>query len=191
MKLKIIQIILLIAVGYLGYLLWETIQTPVRFNKDKDVRAEVVIQNLKDIRSVQQMYRALNDSFANNFDTLVNFMHYGEIPVVNIIFDPSDTTLTKTINDTTDYVNVTDSLFGARTNFNIDDIQYIPFSEGKRFELDAAIINKGGVMVPVFMAIAKKEYYLKGLDKNLIRNPLVKDIIVGSLTEPSIDGNWE
>jgi hypothetical protein len=41
------------------------------------------------------------------------------------------------------------------------------------------------------MAMAKKEEYLAGLDKNLIRNPTVKDIAVGSLTEPTTDGNWE
>lgn len=191
MKIKIIQIVLLIVIGYLGYLVWETIQTPVRFNKEKDRRAEFVIQNLKDIRSVQQMYRSLNDSFAPNFDTLIKFMRVGQIPVVNIIFDPSDTTLTKTINDTTGFVAVGDSLFGRRPDFLFEDIQFIPFSDGKKFEMDAGKINKGGVIVPVFMAIAKKEEYLAGLDKNLIRNPSVKDLTVGSLTEPTTDGNWE
>lgn len=191
MKSKIIQIVLLIVIVFLGYQLWETIQTPVRFNKEKNRRAEVVIQNLKDIRSVQQMYRALNDSFSPSFDTLIRFMKEGQIPVVNIIFDPSDTTLTKTINDTIDFVSVVDSLFGERPDFKADDIQYIPFSGGTKFELDAGRINKGGVMVPVFMAIAPKEEYLKGLDENLIRNPSVKDLIVGSMSEPTIDGNWE
>ncbi len=191
MKLKIIQIVLLIGVFVLAYLVWETIQTPVRFNKEKDNRSDVVIQNLKDIRSVQQMYKALNDTFTPSFDTLVKFMLEGQIPVVNIIFDPSDTTLTKTINDTIAFVKVADSLFGHRKNFIINDIQYIPFSQGVKFDLDASRINKGGVMVSVFMAMARKEDYLKGMDKALIRNPMVKDIIVGSMTEPSTDGNWE
>lgn len=191
MKSKIIQIVLLVVIVFLGYQVWETIQTPVRFNKEKDRRADVVIQNLKDIRSLQQMYRSLNDSFTPSFDTLVKFMREGQIPVVNIVFDPSDTTLTKTINDTLGYVNVADSLFGHRKNFKIEDIQYIPFSGGTKFELDAGRISKGGVMVPVFMAMAPKEEYLKGMDKNLIRNPNVKDLIVGSMSEPTTDGNWE
>jgi len=191
MKIKIIQIILLIAIGYLGYLLWETIQEPVRFNREKDRRAEIVVQNLKDIRAVQQMYKALNDSFAPNFDTLMKFMTQGQIPVVNIIFDPSDTTLTKVISDTLGYVSVADSLFGRRVNFKVSDLQYIPFSNGKKFELEAGKITKGGVMVSVFMAMAKKEDYLLGLPKNQIRNRMVKDIIVGSMQEPTTDGNWE
>ncbi len=191
MKSKIIQIVLLAVIIFLGYEVWETIQTPVRFNKERNRRAEVVIQNLKDIRSVELMYKALNDSFSPSFDTLIKFMKQGQIPVVNIVFDPSDTTLTKTINDTIAFVNVTDSLFGKRKNFNIDDIQYIPFSGGAKFQLDAGKIKKGGVMVPVFMAVAPKKDYLKGLDKNLIRSPNVKDLSVGSMTEPTTDGNWE
>ena len=191
MKLRIIQIVLLIGIAFLAYFVWETIQTPVRFNKEKDSRSDVVIQNLKDIRSVQQMFRSLNDTFTPSFDTLIKFMSEGQIPVVNIIFDPTDTTLTKTINDTIAFVNVADSLFGRRTNFIINDIQYIPFSGGVKFDLDAGNITKGGVLVSVFMAVARKEDYLKGMDKALIRNPIVKDIIVGSMSEPSTDGNWE
>jgi len=191
MKLKIIQVILFIGIIVLGYYVWETIQTPVRFNKEKNRRAEVVIQNLKDIRTVQQLFRIYNDTFTPSFDTLIKFMKEGQIPVVNIVFDPTDTTLTKTINDTVAYVNVADSLFGKRKNFNIDEIRYIPFSGGVEFEMHAGRINKGGVLVPVFVAIAKKEYYLKGLDKNMIKNPNVKDLIVGSMTEPTTDGNWE
>lgn len=191
MKIKIIQIVLLIAIGYLAYMLWETIQEPVRFNREKDRRSEIVVQNLKDIRSVQQMYRALNDSFSPSFDTLINFMVDGQIPVVNIIFDPNDTTLTKTINDTLGFVSVADSLFGKRSNFNVRDIQYIPFSEGEKFELDAGKINKGGVMVPVFMAIAPKKAYLKGMPNNQVMKSSVKDLIVGSMSEPTTDGNWE
>lgn len=191
MKIKIIQVVLLLIIGYLGYMVWETIQTPVRFNKEKDYRAGVVIQNLKDIRALQQMYKALNDSFVPNFDTLLKFALEGQIPMVNIKFDPSDTTLTKTISDTLGYVNVADSLFGSRENFKVSDLQFIPFSNNKKFDLDAGMINKGGVMVPVFMAMASKTDYLEGLNKNLIRNPMVKDLAVGSMSEPTTDGNWE
>ncbi|NCA85560.1 MAG: hypothetical protein EOM83_08300 [Clostridia bacterium] len=191
MKIRILQIVLLLGIAYLGYLLWETIQTPVRFNREKDERAAYVIQNLKDIRSIQQMYRALNDTFANNLDSLIKFMHEGQIPVVKLTYDPADTSLIKTISDTLGYISVADSLFGQRPDFNADNIKYIPFSNKEKFTLEAGQINKGGVMVPVFMAMARKVDYLKGMDKNLIRSPYVKDLIVGSMSEPTTDGNWE
>lgn len=191
MKFKVIQIVLVVVIVVLAYLVYETIQTPVRFNKEKDRRSEVVVQNLKDIRTVQQAYKMLNDTFANDFNVLISFMKNGKIPVVNISFDPTDTTLTKTISDTVGYVNVADSLFGKRKDFKPEQLQYIPFSNNQKFELSAGKISRGGVSVPVFMALAKKEYYLKGLDNALVGNPKVKDLIVGSMTEPTTDGNWE
>lgn len=191
MKTRIIQIVLVIIIAFLAYQVWETIQTPVRFNRDKDLRTDVVVQNLKDIRAVQQAYRALNDTFNPHIDSLVMFLREGHIPVVNIIFDPTDTLLVKTINDTIGFVPVVDSLFGHRPEFKISEFAYIPFSGGQKFEMDARRIERGGVRVPVFRAIAKKEYYLRGLDKGMIGQPSVKDLIVGSLNEPTTDGNWE
>ena len=55
------------------------------------------------------------------------------------------------------------------------------------------------MQVPVFEAKAPYETYLKGLDEQRIRNQaaLQEDLDkyagmkVGSMTEPSIDGNWE
>jgi hypothetical protein len=163
----------------------------VRFNNEKNRRAEVVVQTLKDIRQVQQIYKTLNSRFTSSFDTLIAFMNTGKIPVVNIRFDPNDTTLTKTISDTIAYVTVADSLFGKRKDFKIQDIRYIPFSNGQKFLMESGKVNKGGVMVPVYHVVAKKEYFLLGLDADLIKNPNVKDLVLGSMEEPTTDGNWE
>lgn len=191
MNTKIIQIVLLIVMIVLGYFVWETIQTPVRFNREKDFRTEIVVQNLRDIRAVQQAYRALNDTFHPNIDSLARFLVEGQIPVVNIIFDPTDTLLVRTINDTIGFISVADSLFGRRPNFRPAEFAFIPFSDGRKFEMDARRIERGGVRVPVFMAKARKEYYLRGMDETMIRQPSVRDLIVGSLEEPTTDGNWE
>ena len=175
----------------MAYFIYETIQTPVRFNNEMNRRAEVVIKNLKDIRQVQQIYKTLHSNFTASFDTLIRFMETGKIPIVSIKFDPNDSTLTKTISDTIAFVTVADSLFGRREGFKIRDLQFIPFTNGKKFEIQAGKVNKGGVMVPVYSVIAKKEYYLDGLDANLIKSPNVKDLILGSMEEPTTDGNWE
>lgn len=191
MKTRIIQIALLLAIGFLAYQVWETIQTPVRFNKEKDHRSAIVVQNLKDIRSVQQIYRSLNDTFVPSIELMIQFLKEGQIPVVNIVYDPTDTLLVRTISDTIGFRSVYDSLFGKRQNFKLEDFAYIPFSENMKFEMDAGQIDRGGVMVPVFMAVAKKEYYLHGMDNSMVKNPIVKDLIVGSMEEPTTDGNWE
>ena len=199
MKNNIIKIVLAIVIIVLAYFVYESILEPVRFKKDKNIRELEVIQQLKDIRTSQMIYRSINNKYTPSFDTLIEFLHNGEIPVVNIIPDPEDTTFTKTINDTIGYINVGDSLFGKRPNFVIEDIRFIPFTDTIEFEMNAGEIEQGRVKVNVFEISALYEYFLKGLDKQLIIN-LKKSkkeierfpgLKLGSMTEASTDGNWE
>ncbi len=199
MKNNIIKIVLAIVIIVLAYFVYESILEPVRFKKDKNIRELEVIQQLKDIRTSQMIYRSINNKYTPSFDTLIEFLHNGEIPVVNIIPDPEDTTFTKTINDTIGYINVGDSLFGKRPNFVIEDIRFIPFTDTIEFEMNAGEIEQGRVKVNVFEISALYEYFLKGLDKQLIIN-LIKSkkeierfpgLKLGSMTEASTDGNWE
>jgi sensor domain CHASE-containing protein len=73
MKL-VIKLILLIIIIALGYFVVESIMEPVRFNKQKDIRSQMVINKLEDIRSAQIAYRALNGTYMGDWDTLINFI---------------------------------------------------------------------------------------------------------------------
>lgn len=196
---KIVQVILAVVIIGLGYLVFDSIMKPVRFNKEKADREAIIIQKLKDIRSSQLIYKQLKGSYADGFDTLVSFLKIAEIPVVKIIPDPTDTTYTKTINDTVGYINVADSLFGKIKGFSFNSFKTIPFSDGLLFEMNADTIERGGVEVNVFEAKAPFTAYLFGMDEQTIinLNSKFEDISrypglkVGSLIEPSTDGNWE
>jgi hypothetical protein len=199
MKNKIIQTVLIAIIVVLGYLIYDSIMTPVRFDNVKKQREAVVISYLKGIRSAEFIYRQLNDRYTGSFDTLINFMGTAEIPVVKMVPDPTDTTYTRTINDTVGYVRVADSLFGKNPKFDYHKINIIPFSNDSTFKLQAGVIKKGGVMVNVFQAEAPYSAYLAGLDKQLVINLIASQteikkypgLKVGSMTEPSTDGNWE
>jgi len=199
MKKILIQIGLFVVIVALGYFVYDSIMEPVRFNKEKQQREEVVIQRLKDIRSSQFIFKQLSGAYAPNFDTLISFLKVAEIPVVKIIPDPTDTTFTLTINDTVGYINVADTLFGTRENFKFSQIKEIPFSDGDFFEMDADTVRRGGVKVYVFEAKAPFTTFLKGMNEQAIINIIAKfediekypGLKVGSLTEPSTDGNWE
>ncbi len=192
MKNTIIKIVLFVVIVILVYLVVESFMKTVRFDKEQRRRANVVIENLKDIRAAQFAFKSMHGIYAPDFDTLISFLNTGEIPVVKILPDPEDSTFTKTINDTIAFVLVKDSLFKYRgPNFKIKEIAIIPFSEGDKFELAAGEIEKGKVKVNVFEAIARKEIYLRGLDEELISRESVSDLKVGSMSEPSTDGNWE
>ncbi len=195
----VIQFVLFIIIVVLGYLVYDSIMEPVRFNQEKNHREKVVVQRMKDLRSAELIYKQLNGTYLDDWDSLVQFMDTAEIPVVKIIPDPNDTTFTLTINDTVGYVRVYDSVFHHKNDVKLNEFMLIPFSGGDTIELHAGSIDRGGVTVQVFEAKAPYSSYLKGMDKQTIINmtsgkkdiDLYPGIKVGSMTEPSTDGNWE
>ena len=198
MKRTIIQIVLLLVIIVLAYLVYRSVNEPLKFNAEKDKREAVVIQDLKDIRSGQLIYKKMNDKYIGDFDTLISFLREGKIPIVKKVPDPEDTTFTRTINDTIGYIVVADSLYGHRKNFKLDSLAFVPGTKF-RYELDAGKVEKGGLSVHVFEAKAPYQQILKGLDNQMIvnlikaRNEIDKypGLKVGSMLEPSTDGNWE
>jgi hypothetical protein len=198
-KYTIIKIVLFVVIIILGYLVVDSILKPLRFNNAVAEREQVVVQNLKDIRNSQQFYKQFNHRYISDFDTLIDFLKTSEIPIVNRIPDPEDTTFTKIITDTVGYVKVADSLFGQRPNYSIDSLKYIPYTDGLVYELQADSIDRGGLWVSVFEVRAHYNTFLEGLNRQLVINLIKskKDIErypglkVGSLEEPSTDGNWE
>ena len=195
----VIQLVLLVVIVALGWFVYSSIMEPVKFRQEMNKRQLKVVQHLKDIRSAQYFYKQANKEYSNSFDSLVAFIKDGEIPVVKIIPDPEDTTFVRTIKDTVGFVSVYDSLFGKRVNFNALSLGVIPFSNGELFKLDAGSIDRGGVKVSVFESKAHYKTFLKGMDEQAIINIVAakEDIEryaglkVGSMTEPTIDGNWE
>jgi len=195
----VIQLVLLVVIVALGWFVYESIMEPVKFKQEMDARQTKVVQHLKDIRNVQYYYKNKNGEYSNSFDSLIIFIKTGEIPIVNIIPDPEDTTFVRTINDTVGFVSIVDSLFGRRPNMNVAALGIIPFSNGKIFKLNSGSINRGGVKVSVFEARAHYNTYLNGMDEQTVINIIAakEDIDrypglkVGSMTEPTTDGNWE
>jgi len=198
MKRTVIQIVLLLVIIVLAYLVYQSVNKPLQFNAEKDQREALVIQDLKDIRSGQLIYKKMHDQYANDFDTLMIFLREGQIPIVKKVPDPEDTTFTLTINDTIGYIVVADSLYGSRPYFVLDSLPWIP-GAGVKYTIDAGEVVKGGLSVHVFEASSHYTDILKGLEEQMIVNLIKarKDIDkypglkVGSMMEPSTDGNWE
>jgi len=196
---NIIKILLLVVIIVLAYLVYESVMGPVRFNKSVEKRSSAVIQNLKDIRTAQMTYKNIHGKYTPSFDTLIDFLNSGTIPVIKMIPDPEDTTFSKTIRDTIGFIGVVDSLFKERKEFEVGGLRYIPFTENIAFDLDAGVIEKGGVEVNVFEATSHYEVILEGLDEQMVINLIAAreqierypGIKVGSMVEASTDGNWE
>ncbi len=199
MKSNILKIVLAVVVIVLGYLLYSSIMKPIRFQEELNRRNSHIVDKLKDIRTAQTFFKQFNNRYTSNFDSLFDFLRNGKIPVVKMIPDPTDTTFTRSINDTIGFIPIADSLYSKRVNFKLEEMAIIPFSEGRKFEIKTDKIDKGGTIVSVIEILVPYEYYLYDLDKQDVVNLSERQkginrypgIKMGSLTEASTDGNWE
>ncbi len=206
----IMQIILGIAIIILIYLIWESIQKPIRFNKEKDARELATIDKLKDIRTIQIMYKDKYGKFTGSFDTLINFVKNDSIAIPKKDYLPGwdpDTYTEKQgiklglVKIETTYKPVLDSLRKHLSTTDVDGIKYIPYTDSKKFIMGAGEVETGSkVKVKVFEVYAKYDILLNGLDEQLVinyideREKIVKfdGLKVGSLKEATNNtGNWE
>ena len=196
----VINIVLFAVVVFLALQVIKSIQAPIKFGKAQSERESQVVQRLIDIRNAEVLYKNANNKYTASFDSLIAFCQTAEIPIVNIIPDPTDTTFTRTINDTIAFIKVMDSIAGRRENYNINDMRFVPFSSPQqKFELEAGFIKRNGIDIPVFEARTPYEVYLIGLDQQRILNAKAEKesinryagLKVGSMEEASTDGNWE
>ena len=198
-KLTLINIGLALVAILLAYLVFDSIRQPVAFENTRRERELKVVQSLKDIRSTQTLFKQTYNRYTASFDSLIEYVKTGELPVVNIVADPNDTTFTKTINDTVGYIKVIDSLFRNRENFDVNNLRIVPFSQNQEFELEAGSIKRGGLKVAVFEAKTPYKSYLWDLDPQRVNNLRAEQedldkyagLKVGSMDEPSLSGNWE
>ena len=204
----IINIVLFAIIVLLAVQVVKSIQAPIKFNHEQKLRETQVVERLIDIRNAEVLYKNANSKYTDNFDSLINFCQLAEIPIVKIVPDPTDTTFTRTINDTIGYVKVMDSIQGDRANFNIGDLKYVPFGTNNDvFELEAGVIKRNGIDIPVFEARTPYEVYLgtpgaafseKEWNQRRDNAKAEKESInryaglkVGSMEEATTDGNWE
>ena len=204
----IINIVLFAIIVLLAWQVVKSIQAPIKFNHEQKARETKVVERLIDIRNAEVHFKNINGSYTNNFDSLIAFCQTAEIPIVKMVPDPTDTTFTRTINDTIGFVMVMDSLRAGRDHFNIDDIKFVPFgANNEHFELEAGTISRNGIDIPVFEARTPYEVYLatpgaafneKEWNQRRDNAKAEKESInryaglkVGSMEEASTDGNWE
>ena len=206
---KLIQIGLAIAIVVLAYFIWESIQTPIRFNKEKDKRYAATIKQLKDIRTAQIAYKDEYGKFTASFDTLIDFIKYDSMKLVRAEGSIPDELLAQgwteaiavkeglIVRDTI-RIAIKDTLFPV--NFNADELRKVPFTENDKFEMATANLSVSKLNVNVFEAKVHNDIVLHGMDRQLVinLNDRMKNqdnfpgIKVGDIIEPNNNaGNWE
>lgn len=182
----ILSVILWVAVIGMGYWLYRVIQEPIEFNTEYNKRYKATINRLSDIREAQGFYLDVKGSYANQWDDLINTVKFDSLMVVKTFGDPDDTTIVTTYDTSFTMLRDTIKLKGTKV---LDSIKVIPFSGGEIFELESDILTQQRVKIPVYQVKAFKSQYLKNLNKDLVATK--KDLVLGSLSQPSESGSWE
>ena len=187
----------------LVYFVYNSINSEVKFQKVSKERLAENIQKLKDLRQVQISYKKVHNTYANNFESLIDFLENDSMPIVKAIGETPDT-LTDAqalelniISRDTTYVLAKETVFDAaylnsrenRFPLNINNLISVPNSDVK-YLIDAGQVEKGKVLVQVFEISTTYGAILSGLDaenKSYDLNSLLK---VGSMDEASLNGNW-
>ncbi len=206
MKKLLIQIVLGLLVVFLTYKVYNSIMEPVRYKEDWTKREKVIINKLNEIKELQIEYKKINGRYTSSFDTLIDFYQNGVMPLVMKNGEVPDSLSEETalkmgiITRDTTYVPIKDTLLKNEEDFNINQLAIVPFTDGKvKFEMEASSVVKSNFKVPVFeVKCYKKDYLAKIKEQDLLQNDLriMKEddkfpgLILGSLTEPSTDGNW-
>lgn len=204
----VIQLVLWVVIGFLGYLVFNSINGPVKFNKIKQARYAKAIENLKDIRNAELAHKTVVGKFQKDPDKLIAFVDTAKFTLtqrrdssfirynkVLRIDEPKDTVVV----DTLGYAAVKDSLFGGTDRYKT--MMKVPV-EGTdaMYELNAGYLNKNGLNIAVFEAKVSKDVLLHDQDKDLLiqeKEVLSADgvngpyLSVGSMEEVNTTGNWQ
>lgn len=210
MKL-VIQIVLWVAIVFLGWKVYSSITGPVEFNKIKEARYHKVIEKLKDIQKAELAYKEITGQFTGSFDSLIQFLDTAQFAITerrDTVYDDVERNkafgiekgyyVEESILDTLGFTPVRDSLFQGTDRYK--KMMVVPL-EGREteFELRAGKIKRKDASYAVFEARMPKEVILEDLDKNLIvQEKQVQSVDgvngeylkVGSMEDVNTSGNW-
>ncbi len=210
MKL-VIQLVLWAIIFLLGYLLFNSIYGPIKFNKVKEARYADVIENLRDIRASQLAYQEVTGKFANDFPSLVTFIDTADFAITqrrdtsyadvekNKAFGLTEGYfINETLIDTLDFKSIKDSLFPGSDRYKT--MMNVPVKGvTDQFKMQSGTIEKNELTLAVFEAKVAKAVILFDRDPDLLsqENEVVSvdqvngsHITIGSMTEVNTNGNW-
>lgn len=207
MKL-IIQLVLWVVIIFLGYLVFNAVYDPVKFNKVKERRYAQVIERLQDIRAAQIAHQEVTGTYAKDFTSLISFLDTAEYVITQrrdtTVLDEEyrrtynvDQYVDRVIIDTLGYASVRDSLFPDGRHRQMMNVPIRGVNE--QFEMDAGTVVKNDNRLPVFEVKVNKSVILHDQDRDLVmqeKQVMSVDGVngaylrVGSMEEVNTNGNW-
>jgi len=203
MKAKQIALILIPLNIILAYFVYNSINSEVEFQQVAKVRIAENVQKLKDLRQVQIAYKKVNNTYSNNFESLIDFLENDSMAIVKAIGETPDT-LTDSqalelgiISRDTAYVLAKETVFdeaylssrNEKFPLDLSALTNVPHSN-QNYSVDAGMVEKGKVVVQVFEISTTYGTVFAGLDAKNKSFELGNLLKVGSMDEASLNGNW-
>ena len=193
----------------LSYRIYRIIMQPIEFASIKEKRYEKITNRLEQLREAQLIFKSEYNQYANNFDDLVSFLQNAQVSIIErkdssfMRYDKvyqtdmlKDTIIYRIIGQTSardKLISSNPELF--KENFSISDLRYIPFArDSTEFSIATGHVDRNGVRVQVFEIKAPNTDFFHDIYddyESLIRGLRINALAIGSLTEPTLSGNWK
>ena len=196
---KVLNLLLAVTIVGLGYICYRSIMGPIEFEEERDFREKAIIARLIDIRTAQVEYRnILKIGYADNLDTLIEFVKTSQMPVILKEGELDDKQLERGLTEQkaldmiakaqktnkwadvdkeglrefrrdTSWIALIDTIYGK--NFCADSLKYVPYGNGAEFELATRCdTTKSGTAQWLFEARTPYEVYLTGINNQEMLN---------------------
>ncbi|EAZ94483.1 hypothetical protein FBBAL38_12335 [Flavobacteria bacterium BAL38] len=202
---------------FLAYLIYGSVMKPIEFKQEKEARYEIAVKTMLDIKKLQTGYKSVNGVYADTFEQLIQFVENGQFEIVSrkdtaVIdatknaafgikvgadgvggFFKDEVIITKLGN-----VSVKDSLFKNSDSYKRLNVVKVGGVQVP-VEMKTSTVSRNDMNISVFQAIIDKNALLKDLDQELVKQENKVEaideingdkIILGSLEEVSLTGNW-
>ena len=213
----IVSVVLWIVSIFLGYLIYSSVMKPIEFDKAKSNRYEMAVRKMLDIKKAQSGYKTVYGKYADSFEELIRFIDNDKFSIVSrkdtiVIDDVKNKAFGITTDgtgdggffkdivkiDTLGTVTVKDSLFKNTERYkNLKEVRVgelvVPIT------LKTSSIIRNDSKISTFQCTIDKNLLLSDLDQDLVASENKVEgidkingdqIILGSLDEASVTGNW-
>lgn len=144
-----INVVLIIIIGAVLYMLYDSIKEPVIFKNVKEAREDQIRLHFDDLGKAMEAYRAIKGDWATSFDDLENVLKTDSFVIEKTIGDP-DNPNAQVIKQKV-VIPAIDSINNSLTHVKLEDLRYVPFTEKKtQFDFKIDSIMQQGVMLKFY-----------------------------------------
>lgn len=190
-----IKLVLLVFVAAGASGIYSSINDRIKFEASLEKRTDFVKKKLGHIRAIQLAYFDQNKRYCSSWDTLTHFVKFGEAEIVKYLVNKDDSAAVnraKRNNQPLEEivkVSVNEKLFKGKAPFNLDSLAFIPFTKEK-FDINSGTIEKNNRQIHVFEVKTKIYTFIQNLPYVPENFDKSKVLILGSMLEPTTEGNW-